>query len=123
MKKNEKNGTLSDIDMDWRDTSWYIQISGGYKNRNLETPFLSVFLKISGEGQWFQKWIFIHSDKYVAKTMNAVRDPIVLWEAEISSFLPIWTLFARNDFEIDKKPYVIEKMIFFLFMGTEFFYK
>lgn len=55
--------------------------------------------------------------------MNAVRDPIVLREAEISSFLPIWTLFARNDFEIDKKPYVIEKMIFFLFMGTEFFYK
>ena len=55
--------------------------------------------------------------------MDAVRDPIVLWEAEISSFLPIWTLFARNDFEIDKKPYVIEKMIFFLFMGTEFFYK
>ena len=51
MKKNEKNGTLSDIDMDWRDTSWYIQISGGYKNRNLEMPFLSVFLKISGEGQ------------------------------------------------------------------------
>ena len=35
--------------------------------------------------------------------MDAVRDPIVLWEAEISSFLPIWTLFARNDFEIDKK--------------------
>ena len=34
--------------------------------------------------------------------MDAVRDPIVLWEAEISSFLPIWTLFARNDFEIDK---------------------
>ena len=55
--------------------------------------------------------------------MNAVRDAIVLWEAEISSFLPIWTLFARNDFEIDKKPYVIEKMIFFLFMGAEFFYK
>lgn len=123
MKKNEKNGTLSDIDMDWSDTSWYIQISGGYKNRNLETPFLSVFLKISGEGQWFQEWIFIHSDKYVAKIMDAVRDPIVLREAEISSFLPIWTLFARNDFEIDKKPYVIEKMIFFLFMGTEFFYK
>lgn len=44
MKKNEKNGTLSDIDMDWSDTS-YIQISGGYKNRNLETPFLSVFFK------------------------------------------------------------------------------
>lgn len=53
--------------------------------------------------------------------MDAVRDPIVLREAEISSFLLIWTLFARNDFEIDKKPYVIEKMIFFLFMGTEFF--
>ena len=71
----------------------------------------------------FQKWIFIHSDKYVAKIMDAVRDPIVLREAEISSFLLIWTLFARNDFEIDKKPYVIEKMIFFLFMGAEFFYK
>lgn len=55
--------------------------------------------------------------------MDAVRDPIVLREAEISSFLLIWTLFARNDFEIDKKAYVIEKMIFFLFMGTEFFYK
>lgn len=51
---------------------------GAIKIEILKRRFYRFFLKYLGKDNNFKKWIFIHSNKYVAKTMNAVRDPIVL---------------------------------------------
>lgn len=77
MKKNEKMERyriLIWIGVIHHDT---FRFPGAIKIEILKRRFYRFFKNI-WERTIISKWIFIHSDKYVAKTMNAVRDPIVL---------------------------------------------